>query len=304
MVNIFLTALAPVIWGSTYLVTTEFLPPERPLLVGALRALPIGLLIVAGSGKLLTGWWRAVVLGILNIGLFFALLFLAAYRLPGGVAATLGAVQPLLVAGLAWVLLAKNPSTLTLIAAFGGVVGVGLLVLSPAVTLDPIGILAALGATTSMALGVVLAKRWVRSVSLLVFTGWQLVIGGVFLALLSLLFEGIPPTLTATNFAGFAYLALIGTGLAYTLWFRGIEMLGVSVTFLGLLSPVVATVLGYVVLDQTLTLTQLAGMLLIFASVISGQWSAASAANQARPVVTSPLSTPSLTTPKLKRREP
>ena len=38
-----LTALAPAIWGSTYLVTTEFLPPDRPLLAGMIRALPAGL---------------------------------------------------------------------------------------------------------------------------------------------------------------------------------------------------------------------------------------------------------------------
>ena len=252
----------------------------------------------AGYGKLPRGWWwwRAVVLGSLNIGLFFALLFLAAYRLPGGVAATLGAVQPLLVAGLAWVLLSQKPSNLTLVAGIGGIVGVGLLVLSPNVTFDPVGILAALGGAVSMALGIVLAKRWVRPVSLLVFTGWQLVVGGVFLALLSLPLEGMPPALTVPNLAGFAYLGLIGTGLAYTLWFRGIETLGVSVTFLGLSSPVVATILGYVVLDQTLTLTQIAGALLVFASVISGQWSAKSesTSNQDKPTVTPTLRVSSL----------
>ena len=41
-------------------------------------------------------------LGALNIGLFFALVFVAAYRLPRGVAATVGTAQPLLVASLAW----------------------------------------------------------------------------------------------------------------------------------------------------------------------------------------------------------
>ena len=43
---------------------------------------------------------------------------------------------------------------------------------------------------------------------------------------------------------------LLGTGLAYALWSRGIETLGVSVAFLGLLSPVVATVLGSVLGGQ------------------------------------------------------
>ena len=103
------TAVAPVLWGTTYLVTTELLPEGRPLLVAALRALPAGLLLLAVTRRLPSGgwWWRSAVLGALNIGVFFALLFVAAYRLPGGVAATLGAVQPLVVAGLGAALLGQ-----------------------------------------------------------------------------------------------------------------------------------------------------------------------------------------------------
>ena len=94
-----LTALAPISWGTTYVVATEFLPPNHPLLVAALRSLPIGILLTIGLKKLPQGvwWWRIFVLGGLNIGIFQALLFVAAYRLPGGVAATAGAIQPLLV---------------------------------------------------------------------------------------------------------------------------------------------------------------------------------------------------------------
>ncbi len=281
-----LAALAPIIWGSTYLVTTELLPPDRPLLVGALRALPIGLWIVAGNAELPKGWWwcRAGMLGVLNIGLFFALLFIAAYRLPGGVAATLGAIQPLLVAGLAWPLLAQRPTTLTLLSGIAGVFGVGLLVLGTGVQLDQIGVAAALGGAVSMAAGVVLAKRWVRPVPLLLFTGWQLVVGGVVLAILSLLLEGLPPQLTLTNVTGFTYLGLIGTGLAYALWFKGIETLGVSVSFLGLLSPVVATALGYVVLGQGLTVVQILGAVIVLGSVLGGQWAGLRQKGGERPV--------------------
>ncbi|WP_249044498.1 hypothetical protein [Crossiella equi] len=77
---VLLTALAPAVWGSTYLVTTELLPPGRPLLAAVLRALPAGLLLVALTRRLPRGdwWWRSFVLGALNIGVFFALLFVAA----------------------------------------------------------------------------------------------------------------------------------------------------------------------------------------------------------------------------------
>lgn len=98
-IDIALTALAPMTWGTTYIVATEFLPPGHPLLVAALRSLPVGLLLTIALRKLPQGiwWWRILILGALNIGIFQALLFVAAYRLPGGVAATTGAIQPLLV---------------------------------------------------------------------------------------------------------------------------------------------------------------------------------------------------------------
>ena len=115
-------------------------------------------------------------LGLLNIGLFFALLLLGAYRLPGGVAALAGAVQPLVVAGLAAGLVGERLLTLSPTAPGGGVlVGVALLVLRAEARLDPLGVAAALGAAVSMAAGVVLTKRWGRPASLVATTGWQLV---------------------------------------------------------------------------------------------------------------------------------
>jgi probable blue pigment (indigoidine) exporter len=142
------TALAPAIWGTTYLATSELLPPGRPLLAAVMRALPAGIVLVALTRRLPRGswWWRAVVLGALNIGAFFALLFVAAYRLPGGVAATVIAVQPLLVAALSRRVLGERVAPRVAIAGVAGVVGVGLLVLRAGTALDAIGVAAALGA--------------------------------------------------------------------------------------------------------------------------------------------------------------
>src|SRR6059058_3762189 len=107
-----LTAFAPAAWGTTYVVTTEFLPAGHPLFAGLLRALPAGLIALALTRTLPRGaWWgKAAALGVLNIGLFLPLLFVAAQRLPGGVAATLGAGQPLAVAVLSVPLLRQRLS--------------------------------------------------------------------------------------------------------------------------------------------------------------------------------------------------
>jgi probable blue pigment (indigoidine) exporter len=114
-----LAALAPASWGTVYVVTATLLPPDRPLLAAALRALPAGLLLLALTRRLPHGswWWKTTVLGMLNFGVFLPLIFFAAYRLPGGVAATLGALQPLLVALLALPMLRVRTPAPILLAA-------------------------------------------------------------------------------------------------------------------------------------------------------------------------------------------
>ena len=276
--NIFLTALAPMSWGTTYAVATEFLPPGHPLLVASMRSLPIGILLTIGLRKLPKGdwWWRILVLGGLNIGLFQALLFVAAYRLPGGVAATTGSIQPLLVAFFAWGILHDKPSKLAIFAAIMGFIGVGMLVLSPAAELDTVGIIAALGGAGTMGLGTVLVKLWKPPVSLIVFTAWQLTVGGLILLPIALITEGAFAEITRTNLWGFIYLGLMGTGLAYALWFRGIRKLSATAAaYLGLLSPVVASLIGYFFLQETFTPIQLIGIAVVLIAVLMGQQSEA-----------------------------
>ncbi|KIZ16470.1 EamA family transporter [Streptomyces natalensis] len=271
-----LTALAPAVWGSTYLVTTELLPPGRPLLASTVRALPAGLALLALGRVLPRGvwWWRALVLGVLNIGAFFYLLFVAAYHLPGGVAALVVAVQPMMVLLLAALLLKDRIQRLQVAACVLGVAGVALLVLQPQAGLDAVGILAGLGGAVCMASGIVLTKRWGRpeGVGVLTFTGWQLTVGGLVLAPVTLAAEGLPSHITGTNVTGFAYLSVIGALFAYAIWFRGIGRLpALAVSMLGFASPLTATVLGYLVLGQALTPLQMAGALAVIGAVVLAQ---------------------------------
>lgn len=266
------TMVAPCLWGSTYIVFTQTLPTDHPLLVGALRALPAGLLLMAlGPGlpprdKLVP----LAVLGLANIGLFFGLLFVSASRLPGGVAATVMSVQPLVVAFLAWPMLGRRPRPGQIAAAVAGVLGVGLLLLDPTARLDAIGIGAALAAAVSMAVGTVLIDRWGRLGSPLALAAWQLALGGLVLLPVALTVEGMPPLPTGLNAAGLGYLVLIGTALPYWLWVRGITVMGADMAFLGLLSPLVATLLGAALLGQWFGPVQVGGIGLILASTVAG----------------------------------
>ncbi|MFD7228035.1 EamA family transporter [Streptomyces sp. NPDC059881] len=270
------TALAPISWGSTYAVTTEFLPPDRPLFTGLMRALPAGLALLALTRTLPRGawWWRSAVLGALNIGAFFPLLFLAAYRLPGGVAAVVGSVGPLFVIALAALLLGDRPGLRGLLAAVAAAFGVSLVVLEAGAALDLVGVLAGLASSVSMSTGTVLTKRWGRpeGAGPLVMTGWQLTAGGLLIAPVAFLAEGPPPALDGRAVAGYVYLALANTAVGYWLWFRGIGRLtATSVTLLGPLSPVTAAVIGWAALGQGLTAVQLLGMAIAVAATVAGQ---------------------------------
>ena len=272
--DLLLTALAPAVWGSTYFVTTEWLPEGHPMTLAMLRALPAGLLLLA-----MVRQWPArerlvqlLVLGALNFAVFWTLLFVAAQRLPGGVAATLGSAQALLVLLLARGLLGTPVRAASVAAALTGALGVALLVLSPAATLDPLGLAAGIGSAAAMAAGTVLSRKWQHGAAPLTFTAWQLTAGGLVLLPIAWWSEPSLPPLTAGHLGGLVYLGLIGAALTYALWFRGLSRLGpATVSLLALLSPVTAVGIGWLALNQHLTAVQGLGVVVVLISVAWGQ---------------------------------
>lgn len=271
-----ITALAPAVWGSTYIVTTHMLPDGHPLFAALMRALPAGIIALLVTRRLPTGswWWKSLVLGTLNMGAFFPLLFVAAQHLPGGVAATLGASQPIVVAFLAVAILHERLSAWRVWWGAAGMLGVAMVVLRPDAGFDAIGILAGLAGAASMGTGVVLTKKWGRpeGVSAIGLAGWQLTAAGLVLLIPALAIDGVPAGIDGPALLGYAWLGLIGALATYTIWFSGIRRLPVTATaLLGLLSPLVAAVLGVVLAGETLTPLQLAGFVLALAAMLAGQ---------------------------------
>jgi probable blue pigment (indigoidine) exporter len=273
---ILLGALAPVVWGSTYVVTTELLPPDRPMTASLLRALPAGLLLLALTRQLPpAAWWgRLVVLALLNFGAFFPLLFLGAYRLPGGLAAVVGSAQPLVAAALVFALFRRRTPAPRLLWSLAAVAGVAVAVFTGPFTLDALGLAAAFAGTVIMAAGVVLTRRWElpEGLSGLAATGWQLTLGGLMIAPLVPLLDTGPFVLTPQAVAGYAWLALPGGAISYAAWFHaGRRVPATSLTLLMPLIPVTAALLGWVVLGETLTGLQAAGFGLALVASVAGQ---------------------------------
>jgi probable blue pigment (indigoidine) exporter len=282
------TVLAPILWGTTYVTITELLPAGRPLLVAALRVVPAGiaLLLVAHVRSPWrphgAEWWRSGVLALCNFGLFFPLLAVAVYRLPGGVAAAAGGLQPLLVASLTFLIAGRQPSRRDLAVGVVAAVGVALVVVRPHADVDAVGVLAALAANVSFATGVVLTKRFPAPPNRLAATAWQLLLGGALLVPLTLVVEGAPPALSTRNVAGFAYLSLVGTAFAFVLWFNGIRKLPTAAPpLLGLASPITGATVGWVLLGQSLSPAQISGFAITISAIAYG---ATVAARVAAPV--------------------
>lgn len=276
--DIAITALAPVIWGSSYITSTELLPGWPPLMVGLMRALPAGLVLLALVRTLPPrDWWlRLLVLGGLNFAIFWGTLFISAYRLPGGVAATLGALQPVIVVLLSAGLLGVRPRVATALSALAGAGGVALLVLAPGAELDLWGVLAASIGAVSMALGTVLSRRWQPPVPPLTFAAWQLCAGGLLLLPLVAMTAHSVPQVDLRAVTGIAWLSLVGGALTYALFFRGIARLGPqAVAGLSFLSPLSAVVLGWVLLGQSLGPRQALGAAVALGAVWAVQRSLA-----------------------------
>lgn len=269
IVIIFLTALTPMIWGSTYIVTTELLPNGYPFLAALLRVLPAGIILILLTRQLPKKWdWlKVMVLGGLNIGIFQIMLFIAAYRLPGGLAAILGAIQPIIVLVLMASIARMSIPNAAWFAAILGLVGMVVMLYNPSMNIDIVGVVAALLGALSMAFGTFLSRYWRVDLPLASFTGWQLFFGGLLIAPLFITMEDWP-IMTLTNVLGYSYLCLFGALIAYLLWFQGIQRLSPAVvSSIGLLSPVTAFFLGWVFLEQSLTLVSMIGFVMILGSI-------------------------------------
>lgn len=269
-----LTAIAPVAWGTNYFVTHEFLPADNPLYGAALRALPAGLILLAlcRQGPRGAWWGRSAVLGLLNVSVFFVLVYAASQSLPTSVASTVMAVSPMAMMLIAWALVSERPGVAHLAGAAIGLTGVCVMLLTGAEGVSVPGVLASAAAMLVSSFGHILTKRWSAGADVLASTAWQLTAGGLFLLPVAAAAEGPPPALSARVLLAFGYAALIATALAFAAWFTGLQHLPAgTVGLIGLLNPVTGVLLGTVVAGEVLTVRQLGGLVLVLVGVVLGR---------------------------------
>lgn len=277
--DVFQLILVMFLWALCYPLIATGLAAAPPLTFAALRS------FVAGIGLLLPafvvgraiprGWatWLCLLgVGVSATSLGFAGMFLAGERVSPGLATVLANVQPLIAAALAYVFLHERLGSRRRLGLFFGLVGIVLVAL-PAFgaggSSSPAGVGFVLMGAVGVAVGNVLLKRLAGQVDLLMAMGWQFVLGGVFLWIAAGLFETPVQIVWSPTFVTVLLaLGLLGTALAFALWFSLLhrEELTRLNTFT-FLTPVFGLLIAFMGFDERIGVVELGGIFFVIAGV-------------------------------------
>ena len=258
------------VWGYNWVVFKEALRFCGPFTFGALRSLLGGatllLMLFAARRSLAPGSFEGVVvLSLLQITGFGGLMGWALVAGGAGRTAVLAYTMPFWVLLFAWPILGERLRGLQWAAVLLALAGLALM-------LPRWGSAGLLGATLPVAAGIVWAIAAVYTkvlqrrapVSLLPFTGWQLLLGGIPLLLIALARGEAPIRWTPQFIWGLTYNVLAASALAWVLWLYVLQGLPAGVAGLGtLLTPVVALASAWIVLGEAPGARDRSGMLLI-----------------------------------------
>ncbi|KAF7129471.1 hypothetical protein RHSIM_Rhsim10G0186700 [Rhododendron simsii] len=273
-------------WGTAMVAMKEVLPKTGPFFVSSFRLIPAGVLLVgfaAARGRPLPSgvmaWLSISLFALVDATCFQGFLAEGLERTSAGLGSVIIDSQPLTVAVLASLLFGE---TIGFIGAAGLVLGViGLLLLEvPALSLNGSnfslwgsGEWWMLLAAQSMAVGTVMV-RWVSKYSDSVMaTGWHMVIGGLPLVVISFLnhdpaLNGSFMELTSNDLLALLYTSLFGSAISYGVYFynatRGSLTKLSSLTFL---TPMFASIFGFLYLGETFAPVQLVGAVVTLAAI-------------------------------------
>jgi drug/metabolite transporter (DMT)-like permease len=267
-----------VLWGASFLFAKiavgaipVFVALAARVMIGAAS---LGLYLIVTRHELpreLRIWRMFLFMGVFNNAVPFALLFWAQTEITAGLGAILNAMTPIFTLIVAHFLTRDEKITRDKLIGIGiGFCGVAVLV-GPSLLLDPgraaLAKVACIVASVSYGFASVFGRRFAREgVSPLSATFGQIVTSSLVIFPIALFFHPVA-TLAAAPVE--VYLALLGLGIistafAYVLFYKILARAGATnVSLVTLLVPVSATILGALVLDETLTPMQGLGMALI-----------------------------------------
>jgi drug/metabolite transporter (DMT)-like permease len=271
-----------IVWGSTYLAIRVVVGTMPPLLSAGVRFVIAAAILFAyvairhgiSSLKLSRSEW----LGVAFVGLALllggnGLVMLGERDVPSGLAALIVAVIPLYVVLLRFIF-RERVATATVLGVLIGFVGVAVLIVPRGIdgSVAIGGMVLLLLAPLSWSIGTFYSKRVDLPGDYLVSTGAQMLVGGIGLLLVGLLVgeAGLvtPETFSTESLLALAYLILFGSVLAYTAYTWLLQHAPVSrVATYAFVNPVVAIILGSLLLNEEINVTMLIGAAMIVVAV-------------------------------------
>lgn len=269
------------LWGASFPAIEVGLESFPPVLFAAARYDLAAVVLLAYAGLAAERWrpTRADAGALLAGGIFLiagnSLLFLGQQYTTGSLASVIYSLIPLLTTAFAWALLAEESNSLLgLVGILVGLAGV-VVIARP----DPGNLLAAgvVGkvlvalAAVSVALGSVLIRRWESTLPDSAFTAWAMVIGAGILHVGSL---AAGESVAAVQFdpaglVALAYIAVFATAVAFVIYFFLLGAYGpLETNLVSYAVPVVATLLGWALLGETVTAWTGVGFLFILGGFV------------------------------------
>ena len=267
--------LLAAIWGASFIFMRIAAPEFGIYLLVEVRTVLATLVLIpfvvmARGLRDIRQHWRAIaVVGVVNTAIPFVLFNYSSLHLEAGVNAILNATAPMFGALVAFIWLNDKLSRLAICGLCLGFVGVAVIseqkVGGGSVSFLPI--LTALLATTCYGIAASMMKRWLQGVkSLAVATGSQAFAS---LFLLPFALATLPDTMPGESaWTSAVALAVIGTGIAYILYFHLIASAGPAKAItVAYLVPLFGIVWGVIFLSERLSVQTIAGGALILLGV-------------------------------------
>ncbi|MEI8631159.1 EamA family transporter [Vibrio sp. PP-XX7] len=275
--NIFIAMFAAFLWGTTYAVTQDTLSGWPPLLLGVLRALPAGLLLlmIKPTWPQRGAWWLLLITGLFNIAIFFGCIFIMALTLPSAISSVGMMSVPVFAMLVQWFVMKQRLSLIQIVSGLVVVVFAGLLFNPETIVLNPIGLIAMIIGILCLICGSTLTQRLSQQVDWWCVLTWQLIFGGGVLALVMSLHAVFHPTLyretimhfSMPNLYGLLWVCVMNTVVAYACYVWALQRLSVvEFTFAGVANPLAGVLCGVLMVNESYTwgqYTLMAGMVIM-----------------------------------------
>ncbi|QPK06777.1 EamA family transporter [Vibrio kanaloae] len=265
--NILLAMIPAFFWGTTYAVTQFTLQEWPPLLLGALRALPAGLLLLAVKPTLpKKGEWQIIfTLGLINIATFFGLIFVMALTLPSAISGVGMISVPVFAMIFHWVVKKQRPHLIQALSGIGLITLAWILFNPSQIVLNPIGLGAMFAAIMCIVIGSSITKSLGNRMHWWKVLTWQLILGGTILSVASGVHAFIDPQpyvnavthFDTRNAMGLLWVIGLNTALGYGMYVWLLQRMSVvDFTFGGIANPVAGIVTGMVLMGESFTAVQ------------------------------------------------